>query len=60
VNAGNISGATNTTLAITNVQAGDAGSYTFVATNAVGRATSAAIQLAVRPAAPAVASPGAP
>lgn len=47
VNGDRVSGATNTTLAITNVQAGDAGSYTFVATNAVGSVTSAAAQLSL-------------
>jgi sugar lactone lactonase YvrE len=54
VNSGTITGATNTTLAITNVQAGDAGSYTFVATNTVSSATSAAVQLALQDAPPTV------
>ncbi len=35
-----ISGATNASLALTNVQAGDAGTYTVVATNSAGTATS--------------------
>ena len=54
VNGSTIAGATNTTLAITNVQAGDTGSYTFVATNAAGSATSAAVQLMLQAAPPTV------
>ena len=57
VNGGTVSGATTTTLAITNVQAGDAGTYTYVATNAVASATSAKAQLALQPAARVVATP---
>ena len=47
VNGGNISGVTSTTLSITNAQVADAGDYTFVATNAVGSATSNAAALTV-------------
>jgi sugar lactone lactonase YvrE len=54
VNGGSVSGATNTTLALTNVQAGDTGSYTFVATNTVSSATSAAVQLALQTAPPTI------
>jgi D-serine deaminase-like pyridoxal phosphate-dependent protein len=39
------------------VQAGDAGTYTYVATNAVASATSAKAQLALQPAARVVATP---
>ncbi len=48
--------ATTATLALTNVQAADAGSYDVVVTNSVGSATSAAALLTVTPAAPSVAS----
>ena len=40
VNGGNLSGATRATLRITNLQAADAGTYTLVATNAMGMAVS--------------------
>jgi sugar lactone lactonase YvrE len=46
VNGANVSGATGTTLTISNVQAGDAGAYDLVATNSAGSATSAAATLA--------------
>jgi len=42
-----ISGATSSTLTLTNVQTADAGSYTIAASNAVGTATSSAAILAV-------------
>jgi sugar lactone lactonase YvrE len=45
VNGANVSGATGTTLTISNVQAGDAGDYVLVATNSAGSATSAAAKL---------------
>ena len=45
-----IPGATNTSYTIANVQAGNAGSYTFVATNSVSSATSNAATLTVNPA----------
>jgi sugar lactone lactonase YvrE len=45
VNGANVSGATGTTLTISNVQAGDAGAYDLVATNSVGSATSAVATL---------------
>jgi len=47
----NISGATSTTLTLNNVQAGDAGTYTAVATNSAGTATSNGAVLTVNPAA---------
>jgi len=50
VDGGNIFGATTSTLTIANVQGTDAGSYTLVATNALGSATSPAVQLALLPA----------
>lgn len=43
-------GQTGTSLTLTNVQAGDAGSYTAVASNAAGSVTSAAATLTVAPA----------
>lgn len=43
----NIAGATNASLTISSVTAGDAGSYTVVVTNSVGSATSAAAELVV-------------
>jgi hypothetical protein len=46
-NGANISGATNTFFTRTNVQSGDAGSYTALATNLVGSVTSAVAILAV-------------
>lgn len=46
-NAGNISGVDTDTLTITNVQAGDAGSYDVVVSNVAGDATSAAAVLSV-------------
>jgi sugar lactone lactonase YvrE/ribosomal protein L30E len=54
----NISGATNSTFTIASVAAGDAGSYTIVATNSAGSATSNAAMLTVNPApvAPAITS----
>lgn len=42
-----VSGATGTTLTLTNVQAGDAATYTFVANNAYGSATSQVATLTV-------------
>jgi uncharacterized protein YjiK len=47
VNGGNISGVTATTLSIANAQVGDAATYTFVATNEAGSATSSAGTLTV-------------
>ena len=47
---GRIFGATSATLTIANVQAADVGSYTLVAINALGNATSTAVQLALLPA----------
>ena len=44
-NTGNISGATNATLTLTNVQLADAGSYSVTVTNAAGTATSNAAAL---------------
>jgi hypothetical protein len=46
-NSSRISGATNTTLIITGLQASDAGNYTFVASNPVGTATSSPAALTV-------------
>lgn len=46
-NGSPIAGATGATLTLTNVQAGDAASYTVVATNSVGSATSDAAMLVV-------------
>ena len=46
----NIAGATSTTYSIASTVAGDAGSYTVVATNSQGSATSAAATLTVNPA----------
>ena len=46
-NGGRISGATASTLAISNLQLADAGNYTVVVTNAVGAATSAVAVLTV-------------
>ena len=43
----NITGASNATLALTNVQSNDAGSYAVIITNAVGSVTSGAASLAV-------------
>ena len=43
----NISGATSATLTLSNVQAGDAGTYTAVATNSAGSATSTGAVLTV-------------
>ncbi len=48
-NGVNIAGATNATYTIAGVQAGDAGSYTVVATNSVGSATSNAAVLTIVP-----------
>jgi uncharacterized delta-60 repeat protein len=45
---GNISGATTATLTLTNVQLGDAGSYTVVVGNSAGTSTSSAAILTVR------------
>jgi sugar lactone lactonase YvrE len=45
VNGVNVSGATGTTLTVSNVQAGDAGTYDLLATNSVGSATSAVATL---------------
>jgi hypothetical protein len=42
-----IAGATNSTLALSNVQVADAGSYTVVVTNAAGSATSVAASLTI-------------
>ena len=50
-NGSAISGATSATLALSNVQAADAGSYTAVATNSAGSATSSAATLTVQAAA---------
>jgi hypothetical protein len=47
-----ISGATSATYSLTSVSAGDAASYTVVATNAVGSATSSAAVLTVASASP--------
>ena len=47
----NISGATSATLSLSNVQAGDAGTYTAVATNSAGSATSTGAVLTVNAAA---------
>lgn len=46
-NGTNISGATSSSLALTNIQSGDAGSYDCVATNSEGTATSNAATLTV-------------
>jgi len=46
-NGNAISGATNATLMLTNVQTSDAGTYTVVATNSAGTQTSNAVTLAV-------------
>ena len=51
-----LSGATNTTLTLANVQAGDSAAYDVIVTNSVGSATSAAAVLTVNPAAPTIAS----
>jgi alpha-tubulin suppressor-like RCC1 family protein len=51
-NGGNLSGVTSATLTITNVQAGDAGSYDVVVSNTAGSVTSATMSLTVN--APAV------
>ncbi len=53
-NTAPISGATNSIFSLTNVQAGDAGSYDVVVTNSVSSATSAAATLTVNPAAPTI------
>ncbi len=53
-NTAPISGATNSTFSLTNVQAGDAGSYDVVVTNSVSSATSTAAALTVNPAAPTI------
>ena len=42
-----ITGATNTTLALTNLQAGDAAAYALVATNVLGSATSSVVNVTV-------------
>lgn len=49
-NGASISGATNPSLALSSVQAGDAGTYDVVVTNAGGTATSAPAKLEVKPA----------
>ncbi len=46
-NAGRITGATSATLTITNIQAGDTGSYDVVVTNSTGQVTSNAATLTV-------------
>ncbi len=46
-NNADINGATNSSLTLNNVQAGDAGNYTLVATNSAGTATSNAATLTV-------------
>ena len=46
-NSARITGATTNTISITSVQAGDAGSYSLVVTNAAGAATSAVATLTV-------------
>lgn len=46
-----LAGATSATLSLTNVQAGDAGSYTVTVTNSAGSVTSSAATLTVNPAA---------
>lgn len=53
-NTAPLSGATGSTLTITNAQAGDAGSYDVVVTNSTSSATSAAAQLVVNPSAPSI------
>jgi len=50
LDGGNIFGATSSTLTISNVQGTDAGSYTLMATNALGSAASRAVQLVLLPA----------
>jgi hypothetical protein len=47
-----ISGATSATLTLTNVQLGDAGNYTLVATNSAGTATTNVVALAIAAPAP--------
>jgi len=49
VNGANISGATNASLILTNVQTTDAGSYAVIVTNLAGTATSSNAILGVRP-----------
>jgi uncharacterized repeat protein (TIGR01451 family) len=46
-NGASLTGATTTSLALSNVQATQAGSYSFVVTNTAGKATSAVAQLTV-------------
>ncbi|MBI2496797.1 MAG: immunoglobulin domain-containing protein, partial [Opitutae bacterium] len=53
----NIAGATSTTLTLSNVQSGDAGNYTAVATNSAGSATSNLATLTVQAAPPASTAP---
>jgi RHS repeat-associated protein len=51
-----LSGATSATLTFTNVQPGNSGTYTVVASNSGGSITSNSVTLAVNPAAPAITS----
>lgn len=50
-NGANVTGATSATLSLTNVQTGDAGNFTVVATNSAGSATSSTATLTVSAAA---------
>ncbi len=53
VDGGNVSGSTNATLTLTDVQAADAAGYTVVITNAIGSVTSSNANLTVTEVAPA-------
>jgi len=55
-NGTNLAGATLATLSLTNVQAGDAGTYSVALTNTAGSVTSAGAVLTVNPPAPVVTS----
>jgi len=48
IGGGRVSGATNTTLVLTNLQTRDAGNYTLIATNAYGAVTSAVAVLTMQ------------
>src|SRR5436190_19185885 len=57
-NGGNLSGATSTTLSLSNVQTNDSGSYTAIVTNLGGSATSrlASLTVSITPISPAITS----
>jgi hypothetical protein len=56
-NGADLAGATSTTLSLSNVQSSDAGSYTAVATNSAGSATSSVATLTVNAAPPTTTAP---